>query len=224
MSDPLAAERAELAREREALAAERAALASTTTVDDVAEEPTKPAKEKGLLHYLGLGLSGGLLAVMLLLAVLVIVAPMAVGGQALTVLTSSMEPQYPAGTLVIVKPVKAADVKIGDVVTYQLESGKDAVVTHRVIARTQNVDTGKITFTTKGDNNDDADLKPVSEVQIRGTLWYAIPYLGWVNNWVNGDMRVFIVPVIVGGLFLYALWMVVSSIRDRAKRKAGRSA
>ena len=46
-------------------------------------------------------------------------------------LTSSMEPGLPPGTLVIVKPIDPVDVRIGTVITYQLESGKPTVVTHR---------------------------------------------------------------------------------------------
>jgi signal peptidase len=61
----------------------------------------------------------------------------------------------------------------------------------------------------------------VQEVQVVGTVLYAIPYLGYVNTAVNGDLRALIVPVIVGGLLVYAVWMVVSSFRDKRKKAQG---
>ena len=66
--------------------------------------PRKPAKKKGVLHYIGVGLSFGLLSLVLLLAVMVVALPMLTKSTPYTVLTSSMNPSYPAGTLVIVKP------------------------------------------------------------------------------------------------------------------------
>jgi len=50
-------------------------------------------------------------------------------------------------------------------------------------------------------------------------VWYAVPYIGWVNNVVNGDARSVIVPIVAGGLFLYAGFMAASTVVDR-RRKA----
>src|SRR5690606_14208701 len=175
----------------------------------------------GLLSAIATGLSFGLLALVVLIAVLVIVVPAVINGRALTVLTSSMEPGYPPGTLVVVAPTAPDDIRIGDVLTYQLESGKATLVTHRVIEIGTSTADGTRTFTTKGDNNDIPDADPVQEVQVVGTVLYAIPYLGYVNTAVNGDLRALIVPVIVGGLLVYAVWMVVSSFRDKRKKAQG---
>src|SRR5690554_2295825 len=142
-------------------------------------------KPKGLLYYIGVGLSAGLLAFVLLLGVLVIVVPAATGSTPMTVLTSSMEPTYPPGTLIIVKPIETQDIRIGDPITYQIESGKDAVVTHRVTAVTN--ETGDTrTFASRYDNNDAADAVPVQPVQIRGKVWYSVPWIGYVNTLVTG--------------------------------------
>lgn len=175
-------------------------------------------KPKGLLYYIGVGLSAGLLAFVLLLGVLVIILPAATGSTPMTVLTSSMEPTYPPGTLVIVKPIDEQDIRVGDPITYQIESGKEAVVTHRVIAVTSSTD-GTRTFTTQGDNNDVADAAPVLPVQVRGKVWYSVPWIGYVNLFVNGDYRSWIVPVLATGLFLYAGYMVASGIASNAKKR-----
>lgn len=182
-------------------------------------EPEK--KPRGLLGYLGWGLSAGLLAFVVLIGVLAIVVPALTGSTPMTVLTSSMTPTYPPGTLIVVKPIDPADIRIGMPITYQLESGKDVVVTHRVTSITTGSD-GSKEFTTKGDANAVPDEKPVQPVQVRGEVWYSIPYLGWVNTAVNGENRVWIIPVIAGGLFLYAGYAVASSIASGRKRRRER--
>jgi signal peptidase I len=177
-----------------------------------------PVGEKGLLHYLGLAVSAAVLVLVLALAALVIVAPAVVGGSALTVLTSSMAPKFPAGTLIVIKPTPIDEIRVGDVLTYQISSGNPAVISHRVVSRSVSLE-GVTTFITKGDNNDLADAKPVQEVQVKGTLWYAIPLLGFVNNAVNGETRPLVTPIIAGLLFAYAVYTIVSSILGRRSRR-----
>lgn len=180
-------------------------------------------KDRGLWYYLGWGLSAGLLALVVLIGVMAIIVPSVTGSIPMTILTSSMKPTYPPGTLVIVKPIATADIRIGTPITYQLESGKDIFITHRVIAISHNSE-GRTTFTTKGDANGGADEKPVLPVQVRGEVWYSIPYLGWVNTFIGGESRGWLVPALAGALFLYAGYAVASSIasaaakRKRAKR------
>jgi signal peptidase len=183
---------------------------------DVAKEAA-PA-EKGLWHYIGLALSGTLLVIVLALGALVIVVPAISGGAALTVLTQSMEPKLPPGTLIIIRPTPIGDIKLGDVLTYQIKSGQPEVVSHRVISRS--VDTeGRTTFITKGDNNDLPDAGSVRKVQIKGTLWYSIPWLGYVNNLLGGQGRSLLVPLVAAALFIYAGYMLAGSVVSSLKRK-----
>lgn len=179
---------------------------------------TRPG-ERTLAHYLAASLSGALLVLVLALAVVLIVIPKLCGGAALTVLTQSMEPAFPPGTLIVIRPTPVDDIRVGQVLTYQIRSGSPAVISHRVLTRTIGSD-GTTTFTTKGDNNDLADPTPVRTAQIRGTLWYAVPFLGWVNNAVNEGGRAFVVPMVVAALFAYAGWMVFGAFRDRRRHRA----
>lgn len=179
--------------------------------------------ERGLIYYVGLSLSGAFLVMVVAVAVLVIALPAIVGGSALTVLTNSMSPKFPPGTLIIIKPTPIAEIRVGDVLTYQIRSGDPSVISHRVVTRSVNLE-GETTFITKGDNNDLPDAKPIQEVQVKGTLWYAIPYLGYVNNAVNGETRPLVTPIIAGLLFAYAVYTVISSIAARRKRLAQHAA
>jgi signal peptidase len=180
-------------------------------------------REKGLLHYIWLGLSAGLLALVLLLAALVVAIPAFSGSTALTILTSSMEPAYPPGTLIVVRPLAATEIRIGDAITYQLESGQPEVVTHRVTAISSTG--GDLSFTTRGDNNGADDEKPVLPVQVNGRVWYSVPYVGYVNTLLSGANRAWVVPIAAVLLFGYAGYMFASgaseSRRARKRRVLG---
>ena len=88
----------------------------------------------------------------------------------------------------MVKPTPVRDIDVGNVLTYQIRSGEAAVVSHRVLSRSVSTD-GTTTFITKGDNNDSPDANPVTSAQVKGTVWYSVPLLGYVNNAVNGPGR-----------------------------------
>ena len=155
-------------------------------------------------------------AVLLVLVVSVLV-PRLAGATPYTILTSSMKPGMPPGTLVVVKPVDASDISIGTVITYQLESGERAVVTHRVVGIGFNGD-GERVFRTQGDANSSPDPEPVRPVQVKGKRWYAIPYLGHVSNALTSAQRQAAVTIIAIGLFGYAAAMFLAAGRDRRKK------
>jgi signal peptidase len=169
-----------------------------------------------ILRALVLGLSLGLLLVVAGLAVVLVVVPRATGSTPLTVLTSSMTPTLPPGTLVVVRPTAPADVRVGQIATYQLQSGRPEVVTHRVTAITT-TSAGDRLFTFRGDANARADQDAVRAVQLRGTVWYSVPGLGWVNQAVDGPGRSWVVPSAAGALFAYAAVMILLGVREAVR-------
>lgn len=201
-------------------------LDDTTT--DAAAPPSRSATRRAareervsIPRMIFAGISWALLVLVALVAIVVVVVPAVTGAKPYTVLTGSMVPNYPPGTLVVVRAVDVSEINLGDVVTYQLESGKPEVVTHRVVAVGEAAD-GSLIFTTKGDANDAADPKPVTPVQIVGKLWYAVPYIGWINNVVTGQARAWVLPVVVGILFVYGVGTYVVAARDRRRAKLAR--
>ncbi|MDJ0359116.1 signal peptidase I [Rhodococcus sp. H29-C3] len=164
-----------------------------------------------------------LLATMVFILAVTVVIPRSSGSTPYTVLTSSMRPTYPPGSLVVIKPADAAELVVGTAVTYQIRSGETDVVTHRIVATRQSAG-GETTYITRGDNNDVEDKDPVKLGQIRGKVWYSVPYMGYVNNWLNGEQRKITVTVIVIGLAGYALFMFAGAGLDhRTKRKESRA-
>ena len=118
----------------------------------------------------------------------------------------------------MVRPVDPESIATGDAITYQLESGKPAVVTHRVVSQGFDGD-GKVVLRTKGDANEDPDPKPVQAVQIKGEVWYSVPYLGHVNNLLTAKERQLGVYAAAAGLLGYALLSFVGAARDRRRTR-----
>jgi signal peptidase len=169
-----------------------------------------------LAHGLRLGLGWGLLLLVLGLAAVIIGVPLATGSVPLTVQTNSMAPTYPAGTLVVVRPVDPSTIRIGDAIAFQTVSGRDSIVTHRVIAISSSA--GDRTFSTQGDNSDLPDAGPVIADQIRGAVWYSIPWVGYLTE-VVGANREWIVPTLAVGLFLFAGYNFTGGLAAAARKR-----
>jgi signal peptidase len=166
------------------------------------------------------GRAVALLAAGLVVLVLgvVVVIPKLGGGTAYTVLTGSMRPSMPPGTLVVIKPVKPEEIAVGDVVTYQIRSGDPTVATHRVVGVGINM-LGEYRFTMKGDANTVDDPATVLPEQIRGKRWYSIRYLAWPTLKVGGHVRQVAVFGAVAVLLGYALMSFVGAARDRRRTR-----
>ncbi|QOD44846.1 signal peptidase I [Clavibacter zhangzhiyongii] len=207
------------------LARARHADALARPADDLApvelEEGTTPRRAvPQLLRSAGVGLSVGILLVVIGLAAVLLVVPKVSGSVPLTILTQSMEPRLPPGTLIVVRPVDTDDLQVGDVATYQIRSGEPAVITHRITAIASESD-GTRSFTFKGDNNAEPDSKPVTAAQIQGEVWYSVPLVGWANQAVNGQARGWIIPAAAVALLLYAaVTIVTGAVQARRKRAA----
>jgi signal peptidase I len=146
-----------------------------------------------------------------------VVVPRVAGATPYTVLTGSMQPDLPPGTLVVTRPVAQEDLAIGDVVTYQLRSGEPTVVTHRVVGI--GVDgAGDVVYRTQGDANDVSDPLPVRPEQIRGELWYAVPVVGRLGMLLDSDVRRLLVPVVGVGLLAYAGLRLLGEVRRPRRR------
>lgn len=186
---------------------------------------TKSARSKdkrtGPLGWLGQVLAWLVILSIGTVIVLSVIAPRIGGGTPYTILNGSMTPSMPPGTLAVTRVVPIDEIGVGSVITYQLESGKPTVVTHRVVS-TGFSGRGEQTFRTQGDANSAVDEKPVLPVQIKGRLWYKVPYLGYVNTLITGKGRDFTMVVVVTFLLLYAAYMFASAAHDRVRKSRER--
>jgi signal peptidase len=59
-------------------------------------------------------------------------------------------------------------------------------------------------------------------VQVRGELWYAVPYLGLAGHLLDADVRRALTLVAVAALLAYAAVQLAGALRDRrSARPAG---
>jgi hypothetical protein len=82
---------------------------------------------------------------------------------------------------------------------------------------------GEPRFTTKGDANEIRDPVLVLPEQIRGSLWYAIPFAGWLVIALDGYRQVAVLGA-AGLLGLYALWQVIRAAIDYSRKGKRRAA
>lgn len=167
------------------------------------------------LRALGAAASFILLISAAFAALTLVIVPAVTGSQTFSVLTNSMKPHYGPGTLLIVKPVDVNTLGTGDVITYQLESGRPHVITHRVVSVTADQEGNRLLLT-KGDNNSAPDDTPVTEVQVRGKLFYAVPWAGYVANWLGNQDRTFAGQAAAAALIAYG---AATMIREAQKRR-----
>ena len=123
-------------------------------------------------------------------------APHVFGHQVYIVYGGSMSPAFEVGSLVIVEPVEPADIEVGDIITYGTEGS--VYTTHRV---TQVHGSGSnLSFTTRGDANEVEDPGVVAADEVRGRVVAAVPYLGYMLDFVrskNGLLFLIIIPGLV---------------------------
>ncbi len=121
--------------------------------------------------------------IMVLLATLLAGARL-LGLQVYTVITGSMEPNYPVGSIIYVKEVDPTTLKEKDVITFMLS--ENTIATHRIVEVIPDEKNPEyVRFRTKGDNNDIVDTSLVHSNNVLGKVVAMIPYLGYVSDFVQ---------------------------------------
>ncbi|SDE82754.1 signal peptidase I [Pseudonocardia oroxyli] len=175
----------------------------------VAAEPARTRRRHPARRVLGVL---GALAVVaaLALACALAILPLLVGGKALTVLSGSMEPTLPVGSVAVIRPVEPARLGVGDVVNFtdrDASTGEARVVTHRIVA----VQPGP-RFVTRGDANPVDDPNPVAAADVHGELWYDVPSVGTVRDRLTAPAGL----AILGGVVLLGVALTLLVPRERA--------
>ena len=120
-----------------------------------------------------------LVALVVLLAI-ALAGVRVIGLTPFTVLSGSMEPTYPTGSLIYVKKVDPAAIQVGDPITFVLNE-QLTVATHRVIS----IDAENQHFYTQGDANPAPDGAPVHFNNLIGRPVFCVPKLGYVSDYLS---------------------------------------
>ena len=130
------------------------------------------------------------------------------------VTSGSMEPKYPVGSLIYVKPIEIEELKKDDAITFYMANTK-IVATHAIY----DVNEEEKSFVTYGINNKDEDgniikdVNPVSYDDVIGTPILCIPYLGYINRYITSSPGIY---VVIG---ITALMIGMSFLIDYIKKE-----
>ena len=126
-----------------------------------------------------------------------------------------------SGDLIIIKKIKAEDVKVGDVISFfDPSSSGNAVVTHRVVALEYDEATGElVSFRTRGDSNNSNDKESVPVNNLVG-IWTGtvLDGVGKVAMFLQSTPGL-IICIAVPVLILVGYELIVRRKDDKAKQK-----
>lgn len=119
-------------------------------------------------------ITGGLLLIAVILLCVPLTIPRLFGCQIYTVVSGSMEPAIPIGSIVYVKSAEASEINKDEVIAFYSDKDNGAIITHRVVKN--QVVSGQ--FITKGDANEKEDVTPVDYDRLIGKVVFSLPILG----------------------------------------------
>ena len=154
--------------------------------------------------YKLMSIAGTICVVLVILAAFPFTLPRIFGIEIYGILTGSMDPACPTGSLVYVKSVNPESLQEKDIVTFQKGN---LVITHRVVKN----DVQKEELITKGDANNANDIQPVAYKQIKGKVALTVPLLGYLALRLNSAAGIsFCVIILALGLMLWVLGDMMS--------------
>ena len=146
------------------------------------------------------------------------------GFEVFGVLTGSMEPTYPIGSLIYVKSADPDELRVNDVITFSLTPG--VIATHRIVEVVPDADNPSIVrFRTKGDANASVDASLVSGGNIVGKVMFCVPHLGHLASYIQQPPGLY-VAILVSGVMIAFIFYTDSldtgrkaGTKKRAKKK-----
>ena len=183
---------------------------------------TKKKKRKGRVTPFGkfLNFIGTVIMLAAIVISLALALPSLTGLKSFVVVSGSMEPEIPVGSMVYSKEVNPKTLQPGDVIVFYTTNAimngatdgaaNDVIpVTHRVVEN--NTETGEII--TKGDANENNDLSPVMYNNVVGIVVKHVPKFGYIASPIATTTgKIAMVMIILAG---YLLTEVGSRLRKK---------
>ena len=150
------------------------------------------------------------IVVVVVIFALLLIGSRLFGIQVYSVISGSMVPKFPVGSLIYVKQVEPTEIEVDDVITYVLPS--ETPSTHRVVR----IDEENQLFYTKGDANKTEDGAPVHFKNLIGTPVFKIPYLGYVAYYIQHPPGMYI-AIAAGAVLLILVFLPDLFKKDEKK-------
>lgn len=117
------------------------------------------------------------------------------------VLSGSMEPTMPVGSLAVVFP--QSTYTAGDIITVRGEKNPKETVTHRIIDIRQQPNEQNL-YVLKGDANEEQDREAIPENRVVGKVLVHLPYLGRMISFAQTQQGFILMIVVPATILLYS--------------------
>ncbi len=131
------------------------------------------------------------------------------GHQVYYVLSGSMEPTLPTGSIIIVKDITIeTKLSLGDIITFKMPYNEDILVTHRINEVIN--ENGQLVYRTKGDANPIQDpwiIERDSIVSVYSGV--KLPIVGYLYKEIHKSFSIFLLLTILGLILIsYGLKLI----------------
>ena len=152
------------------------------------------------------------ISTVLLLALVLFCLPLTVprflGYQVYSVISGSMEPAIPTGSLVYIRETAPEELSEGEVIAFYGTRDSASIITHRVVEN--RVVTGE--FVTRGDANQTKDMNPVPYENVIGKVVRSVPGAGVMAEMFTSREG----KILAGGVIAAAvLLQIVAALVER---------
>ena len=153
-----------------------------------------------------------ILGTAILIGVIILLIPMSTprlfGYDMYNVVSGSMAPEIPVGSMIFVESVEAESIVEDDIIAFYRNG---SIITHRAVSN--NIVEGKIT--TKGDANNVEDMAPVTYKEVIGRVKFHVPILGDLSSHLTSSFgKIYLLALIILGLLLHLLAVRLRDILD----------
>lgn len=136
---------------------------------------------------------------LVVIAIALVALPMIGGLEYLTIISGSMEPEIPVGSLIFIEEVRPQDIEIGDVVTFSTSG--EITVTHKVIGYELSQDA----LITHGVGNADGVNEITPFKSVVGRVVFSVPVIGRVFLFISTSRGKVIAVTFVVALYILSV-------------------
>ena len=170
----------------------------------------RPVKKGGKFFPALCNIIGTLILIAVIATSLPLTVPRLLGFEIYSVVSGSMEPALPMGSIVYVEHVEPETVEPGDIIAYNVDG---SVITHRVMEN--HFVEGE--YVTKGDANEKEDFSNVHYRDLIGRVKYHFPVIGhYLMLYSQQVTKVYLLALAACGVMFN---MLAGSIRKKNEEK-----
>ena len=152
-----------------------------------------------------------IIGLLLLVIVVIMCIPLAVprlfGFQTYAIVSGSMEPEIPVGSIVYAKKAEPEEIEPEEIIVFYGGHDSAVVVTHRVVENRKD----EKEFVTKGDANAGNDVTPIAYNHLIGKVVFHLPGIGKYLPVLTGIRgKIYMICIIAAGVLLRIAGKILS--------------